>query len=247
MTINEIQTTIDLLRSRHPQLDERLLTTLLLAGGWEQKHIEEAKLLFKGRAAVAKDVLEPEEKLLASPHDMLLEEHTAKSVASLETSPNEIRESLAPKAEDTEVATPQEVVVQADSLEPAGVTLVEEVEPEKESLIIREEPPLPPKKQVELPENLPLKPFEESSHVWPFSRYKDVFHGETMPQKAEEVSRQASVELPAQQKDTDNDPQYIHFSKTPLTKGDEGLIVTACTLFVIILLLLGYMYSNGRL
>lgn len=243
MTINEIQTTIDLLRSRHPQLDERLLTTLLLAGGWEQKHIEEAKLLFRGRVAVTKDITENDEKLLVSPHDMLLEEHTAETSAPLGAHVKANQEQQLPKEESVvlETVAPVQPEEKTVTVAPEGMV------PEKESLIVREDPPLPIKKQDELPENLPLKPFDESSHVWPFSRYKDVFHGETMPEKAEEGVHQVLAEQSTLPKAPQPDPGYIHFSKTPLSKGDEGLIVTACTLFVVILLLLGYMYSNGRL
>jgi hypothetical protein len=46
MSITEIQTTIDELRKRHPELDEALLVTLLRAGGWDAAAIREATIIF---------------------------------------------------------------------------------------------------------------------------------------------------------------------------------------------------------
>ena len=65
------------------------------------------------------------------------------------------------------------------------VAPVARVHKEPESLIVHTEdiPLVREKKETEIPANLPLLPFESSSHVWSFSRYKDVFHGETMPEK----------------------------------------------------------------
>lgn len=47
MTINEIQSTLDQLKERHPPLNEGLISTLLLAGGWDERSIKEAVMLFK--------------------------------------------------------------------------------------------------------------------------------------------------------------------------------------------------------
>lgn len=47
MTINEIQSTLDQLKERHPKLDEGLITTMLSAGGWDEVSIKEAIVLFR--------------------------------------------------------------------------------------------------------------------------------------------------------------------------------------------------------
>lgn len=93
----------------------------------------------------------------------------------------------------------------------------------------------------EPPENLPLKPFEGTPHVWPFSKYKEVFHGETMSsanQKEEVITAPVL------------NGEVLRKSKIKRNGfgGEDGnlLLLTGITL-LIILLLLAYMYSNGRL
>ncbi len=115
---------------------------------------------------------------------------------------------------------------------------------EPQSLIVpsNEQRVLPP--EIVPPENLPLKPFESTPHIWPFSKYKEVFHGETMPplhpEERELVNNQTT-------------PQEVHkVKKIKLKRSgfdgeDEGLIFLSGTTLLIILLLLAYMYSNGRL
>jgi cytochrome c-type biogenesis protein CcmH/NrfG len=93
-----------------------------------------------------------------------------------------------------------------------------------------------------IPDNLPLLPFESSPHVWSFSKYKDTFHGEVMPHSVEELS---------QKKPTGQAPSHegdeISLEKTPMTKSDESLVFLAGVMLLVIILILGYMYSNGRL
>jgi hypothetical protein len=47
MTLHEIEETLQILRKRHAGLNEAMLVTLLRAGGWEEKQIEEAKVVFE--------------------------------------------------------------------------------------------------------------------------------------------------------------------------------------------------------
>jgi hypothetical protein len=39
----------------------------------------------------------------------------------------------------------------------------------------------------------------------------------------------------------------IDFEKTPISKGEESLVVLAGIMLLAIMLILGYMYGNGRL
>ena len=47
MTLSEIETTVQELATRHGNLTEEMLTTLLLSAGWEDKNIKDAVMLFK--------------------------------------------------------------------------------------------------------------------------------------------------------------------------------------------------------
>ncbi len=47
MTLAETEQTLDTLRIRHPGIDECMLVTLLRSGGWEEKQVEDAKMMFR--------------------------------------------------------------------------------------------------------------------------------------------------------------------------------------------------------
>ena len=120
---------------------------------------------------------------------------------------------------------------------------------EKESLIIHhEEKNVVAKKDTELPHNLPLLPFESSSHVWSFSNYKNTFHADTVLEKENNIPP-----IVLKEKKPDylpyrvEDDEEINVEKIPLTKGDESLVFLAGVMLLVIILILGYMYSNGRL
>lgn len=130
----------------------------------------------------------------------------------------------------------------------------ESVQKDQESLIVHEEvikevPRIV--REEKIPDNLPLLPFESSPHVWSFSRYKDVFHGEVMPNK-EELAQHTTVVAPVvvPQKQVIPDVSLedeIVVEKIPLNKNDESLVFLAGVMLLGIILILGYMYSNGRL
>ena len=152
------------------------------------------------------------------------------------------------------------------SVEPTSKDLLPQKEPE--SLIVHEEvKQRGQSKDSEIPSNLPLLPFESSPHVWSFARYKDVFHGDgaqkevlaidiptvqqympSIPLSTSDLKESAS-ELPVI---PSIDPLYVKdegvdLEKTPLTKGDESMVVLAGVMLLVILLILGYMYANNRL
>jgi hypothetical protein len=135
---------------------------------------------------------------------------------------------------------------------PAAPLTVQEIHsaPVVPSLIIREEVrPLSRDidKEALLPPNLPLVPFESSPHVWSFSEYKDTYHKD-LPVSNQESSVENSKEVHVQKVDQKvEEDEEILLEKTPMTKGDESLVFLASMMLFVIILILGYMYSNGRL
>lgn len=226
MNLHEIEETLHTLIARHPGLDESMLVTLLRAGGWEERTIQEAVLMF--RAGVT------------------------------------LPETTLPEVVDAEHMIPASFeAVQQEVVTPSPASVVEEQHTEPESLIVREEIL---ELKEDLPHNLPLRPFETSDHIWPFSRYRDVFFGEQLPlqppapaveQKTEVIT---NVIVPPSQpvqpvpvvhvvQTPPPAPFHVPVSQTEASHshGDEKLVVMAAIMLLTVLLLLGYMYSNGRL
>lgn len=146
--------------------------------------------------------------------------------------------------------TPQQTPVQAENLRATP-------RHEPQSLIVPKEsvPPRITKKPAEIPEDLPLLPFESSEQVWSFSRYKNAFHGEVIPKKELEIleTKQEPIHQPVpppinvKKALVPEDELEIDLEKTPMTRGDESLVFLAGVMLFAIILILGYMYSNGRL
>ncbi len=243
MTLTETEETIQTLIRRHQGLNEEMLVTLLRAGGWEDKQIEEAKMIFRslGNQSVTLSKMESAKLSLPSMQespvftppvdtDHLLQEH------------NNIVETV-------EAVPPQSLVTET--------VLVQKGE-----------------QKEELPHNLPLRPFETSEHIWPFSRYRDVFYGDMPADEGKEkteiktnvyVAPQVSlhVDTPIPQapevkvvekiveRIVEKRVPYavpVHVETMPeATGGDEKIVILACVMLLAVLLLLGYMYSNGRL
>lgn len=175
----------------------------------------------------------------------------AKELQASITAPNltETKEqsSKPVKKEDETKVLIQSAEVASDHLIPDEETMEKE---EKTSLIKDESPKKPTNKALEeIPHNLPLKPFDASPHVIPFSEYKETFHGkdEKVIPHVQNVSgvinstnTVASVPVSV--------PAYVRSKKpVPLSKSEKELVVMASVLLFVILILLSYMYSNGRL
>jgi hypothetical protein len=214
MNPHEIESTLTQLRTRHPNLDEAMLVTLLTSGGWEEKDIKEAFYLFKNKDTSAKETVQPEFFVPHTDYDHILLAHNPEDKVTVEDSP-----------------LPN----------PTNIEHVQEVKTEEPQSLIT---PIPSqnrfssvKKESELPHDLPLRPFDTAPHVWPFSRYKDVFYGETMPV----LSKDEHV-LAEKQK-----VEHLHIERVPLAKKDEKLVIMACSMLLVIILLLVYMYTNDRL
>ncbi len=253
MTINEIETTLHTLEARHPTLDEAMLVTLLTAGGWDDASIKDAVALFRkgtGQTSVANvSVTKTVETVQTLPEIVDIEHRI------MEHNPEDI--VVEEKKVTHEVQTTQ--------------TLIKSQEPQSLIEPLVTTPVRSP--EDELPHNLPLRPFESTTHVWPFSRYKDVFHGEVMPTKASQEDKKLKPRLEIREQELEREVQkpiekevvrervietqkiiekhvvvdHVHIERTPLTGKDEKLIILASTMLLAVLLLLGYMYSNGRL
>lgn len=245
MTLKEIEEIVRTLEKRHSNLNETMLVTLLRAGGWEEKTIKDAQILFRTQQSTA---------------------HTRSiGVEALPTL--QVNEVLPPPVPLDHLLPDPEKEVLTKEVAPAPVL-------EPQSLVVEVSTEIKNKegKKVELPHNLPLRPFETSEHIWPFSRYKDVFYGdidvhhevESSTQEHEKVNMdtkpQAAVDSKPQ---TEKAPQIITqiaekkvdvstHSPSPEIKEvikvkDDKAVVMASAMLLAILLLLGYMYSNGRL
>lgn len=234
MTLHEVEETLDTLIKRHSGLDESSLVTLLRAGGWEEKSIQEAIILYRSRGPRS-DTLLPQVE----------EEHMLPELVD--------NDHLLPEGDAEVVETTVSNISEPESLQ---------VDTQMSS-------------REELPHNLPLRPFETSEHVWPFSRYKDVFYGEddaveenipasTVSSVTPETAPTPTVivEVPPEPQQpivVENvytrepvaPPSYTVQENIPSTyvpsRGDERLIMLASAMLLVILLLLGYLYGNGRL
>ncbi len=134
---------------------------------------------------------------------------------------------------------------------------------EPESLIVQKPEIKTPPKQNHIPDDLPLIPFESSPHIWSFARYKNVFHADdAVPEEEVKAIEQRRVYIPQEKpKETkveklvhtevsdqnQNEEEEITVEITPMTREDESLVFLAGIMLLAIILILGYMYSNGRL
>jgi hypothetical protein len=255
MTINEIETTLHTLEARHPTLDEAMLVTLLTAGGWDDASIKDAVALFRKGT---------------------YKENQVQKTVQETSSPAQILPIMVDIDHRILEHNPEDVIVENKKITEGVHSTQEIIKIEEPQSLIEPIEVLPMRShEDELPHNLPLRPFESTTHVWPFSRYKDVFHGEVMPTKALEQDKKPRGRLEIREPEAESKIEiqkpiekevirervietqkiiekhvvvdHVHLERTPLTGKDEKLIVLASTMLLAVLLLLGYMYSNGRL
>ncbi len=164
------------------------------------------------------------------------------------------------------VATPLEnvaspVIIPAPFVAPIAKRVESLSAKDPESLILRNDVPekKPRDAVVEIPGNLPLLPFESSPHIWSFSHYKDIFHGgaplkeeikviSVMPeeQKQPEVVFQKPIQEKLKIQKVTPDVE-VSIDKIPYNREDGSLVFLAGVMLFVIIMILGYMYSNGRL
>ena len=209
----------------------------------------------KASEEIPKKIEEPVDSTQTTTQNVSVPEHITETIPVVV--PEKIVEVLSPKA------SPNSVVDTPASKMPL-VTLQVQPEPvtkEPESLIIHEDIPdtRPGDKVVEIPGNLPLLPFESSPHIWSFSHYKDIFHGgasekeeikvitvmPTEKKQQESVYQQLIPEKPLIKKVMLN--EEVTIEATPYSREDRSLVFLAGAMLFVIIMILGYMYSNGRL
>lgn len=236
MTLHEIEQTLDTLRTRHPGLDEAMLVTLLRSGGWEEKQVEEARMMFK----------------TGSPQSASKEEYLPLPTVETEmVLPLPVDDKHLLFAHNDEAAVEVHEKQEAPEVKPIEMApIVPVVEPQS---LVSSAPIQRGEVRDGLPHNLPLRPFETSEHIWPLSRYKDVFYGNSPDESSTEIKSEEKVSAPVTEKRVDYAPERVQSftpNQTPspqTSAGDEKLVIMACVMLLVILLLLGYMYSNGRL
>jgi hypothetical protein len=302
MNLTDVEKAVVELSSRHPDLTKEFLRTLLEASGWEEKHIKEAGVILTARLNLSqnqREIPSPVAPLLpslppqsvstshsipvADPipaetensftffHPDGTEEGMLTIPETVEVKRVEDKESVAHQKEDKNSLTSNDevsefILEKEPEPEPERVVAIEE------SLVVKKDIPRRNAPAVDIPDNLPLVPFESSPHIWSFGRYRDTFHRDqtedtasVLALKKEEVIINSfpvlenSKEL-VYQKEAVSTPEHvtqvvnlspknveIDFEKTPITKGDQSLVVLAGIMLLAIMLILGYMYSNGRL
>lgn len=268
MTLSEIETILEQLVVRHPNLDTILLTTLLSSAGWEEKRIKEATVLFSQRKQIVQNIHVPLKQNVAAEVQQQPAIATVDSVKKEESEPQkelikEVKQGvvLLEKEETILVQAPVVEALKVEQVVEQVLAAIPSKEKEPESLIVHEEISMRrnQERDVEIPGNLPLLPFESSPHIWSFSKYKDMFHKDTpykeeiqlitvMPQE-EKSSQQSSVKVSSEAITTTSKvfDEEVSLVKSPMTKGDESLVFLAGMMLFVIILILGYMYSNGRL
>ena len=318
MTLSEIETILEELSLRHPDLSKEMLTTMLLSAGWEDKLIKDAVALFlqknPNRSTATTPQPEVVKQVSAAEISYLKQDGEKERVVSVAIteaappirkreekggnwllqlfgisfkevttySPPPVVQKVTPPPEPLpppplppepvykEEEKPRVIVIETKVEEPLPVPPPLDIVTPPVPIVPQEQAPLPElpiipsliveevpekivitQKESDIPHNLPLVPFESSPHVWSFSDYKDVYHKDEN-EKAEVVNTKNSTpHVPSGV--VTSEPSYskideeIVLEKTSMTKGDEGLVVLASVMLFVIIIILGYMYSNGRL
>ncbi|MBP9782718.1 MAG: hypothetical protein KBC50_03245 [Candidatus Pacebacteria bacterium] len=246
MNLTEIKHAVEKIVALNPGITKERLTTLLVASGWEMGSIQEALVLY--------ETITPD---LPAPHviaeDYRISEHTT-------TLPKDDIVSL---SEPEVISTIAEEVYTAPTVEPIEVVHVEQqvtepIQEEPQSRIpetLQEETPSSKKEAPEIPDELPLRPFEGSPHVWSFSKYKALFSGDVAPELEVQIVPPPLPQVmePVTVHREEVVHQHVHvtvpvvFKPEPLSQKDKQLVITASVLLLVILLMLWYMYSQGRI
>lgn len=290
MTIAEIESTLNKLRSLHTNLDEGALITLLTAGGWEEKSIQEAVSIFRSTVhvqplttvsplATTKEVvsnanshLDVESVPPVNVVKPVLENKSNEEIVYYDSTGNEEKKvqldindtnsvervqheksgtnstTISPSLNGEEkMVTPSVEVPVAQILSVIPPVVVQShdviISNEPQSLVSPTSEQSSSVKPVEIPDDLPMRPFESAPHIWPFSKYKQVFHGDVMPPLSEEERILANKNMPPKKVLT----KKVVVKRAGFDGEDEGLILMTGFSLLVIILLLAYMYSNGRI
>lgn len=294
MTIAEIESTIKILSVRHKNLDESLLVTLLVSGGWESKMIEDALFIYrssykkneipdtikssdfsvKKTADISSSDLvyfddEGKEVSQIDPsfyEEVTVERPVLEKVYGTEISKTPQDEGLLSVSENTNFDSNQNIEHQNDvnnifvpDIADSKIEAIPEPnEKEISSLIVQKEENFFKRKESAPPDNLPLKPFDSAPHIWPFSKYKEIFekdvdrisHQEEVGQnniiKEQEVVNEIPKNEALKNEPIKSDHLQTLEKEKKLEKEDLSLLFIVILTILVISLLIIYMYSNGR-
>jgi len=101
-----------------------------------------------------------------------------------------------------------------------------------------------PNPEDHLPHNLPLRPYESSFVTVPFSDYRKRFTSPVITESRENLPPKKIAEEQINISKPSYEEEKI---SSPLHSEDKVLVLIASSLFLVLMILLGYMYSNGRL
>lgn len=246
MNLTEIKHAVEKIVALNPGITKERLTTLLVASGWEMGSIQEALVLYE---TITPDLPAPHvvaEDHRISEHTTTLPKDDIVSTPEPEETPTVAKEVYtAPVVDVPEVVHVEQQITEPAQEEPQSripETLPEEIATSK-------------KEAPEIPDELPLRPFEGSPHVWSFSKYKAMFFGDDAPQSEPPVVTPPTPQVaePVTVHREEVVHQHVHvtvpvvFKPEPLSQKDKQLVITASVLLLVILLMLWYMYSQGRI
>jgi hypothetical protein len=223
MRLHEIELALKSILHINKDLNKERLQTLLEAAGWEEGDIRDAIIMWETESLAPVDEIDSDHLLSSSTVEMLPEIKVEKVLS--EPTP---KEELFPAREDAYIP---EVTGQAEKKEEAPTILPAPSIPEKQPRTTKEE---------DLPRDLPLRPYDSSYVTVPLEDYEKRFAPHITPPE-----KPAPAATPV-----------VHIAKAsfeearmgaPLEKEDKYIVVLAIIMFLVLMLLLGYMYSNGRI
>jgi hypothetical protein len=242
MNLFDVKNALETIVRLNPRLSKEKLVVLLDGAGWNKTNIEEAIMLFTSMTPELPDPVLGADHLLDDPQRISEE---AKQVAYKKP------EVVATPKKDTkrfEIPHISALPIFSFGRKKSKPKVSEVTEP----VYLEAKDTIP-----SLPEDLPLKPFDSSPHTWTLSTYKDLFHGsevmtETPQQNVLDIT--PSLEMKPDTSLREKIPSQPVYSapkqramRDPLSGDDMSLTVVVSLLFLVILLLLGYMYGNHRL
>lgn len=236
MQREDIQNALSKILSDHQGLTKTKLTLLLEAANWDTEDRHTALQIFDETPAqkVIDEVAVPKEIV---PEKVNEEVKVEKGVEESKISEDHVvipYESHFPIAKDEHVAeltlSHEDALLQPEPVKSMTQTVPQETKKEVKPVGTYDSREM-------LPPNLPVRPFASSAKSIPFAHFGRFFtpHTEVMPPAPVHYAPPL-VQRPRLQ---------IHFNS--VRKEDMSLVVTAIAMFLVLILLLGYMYSNGRL
>jgi hypothetical protein len=268
MKLYDIRAALKNLVQINKELNEEKLTSLLQAAGWEEQDIKDAILLWKTNSF---------EDAPTTDHnvDLILKEDMHPSTETLDTTTTIFADTEISKVDSLikqgEGDINQEIIETANT-ETKTQAPTPEVETQKDPItnVVASEDSLPPRESVfshvskmttpeELPHNLPLRPYESSHVTVPLNEYQKRFAShvkskiDTMHSpdtSAAPVATYTNNKPTIEQPITIVKQEVIRIEKiveAPLETEDKYLVFIASSLFIVIIMILGYMQMSGRL